>query len=131
MNDADVSAGWVRFFQVAAAYNVAVGLPFLVAEGALREFLGMTPAVYPIFSQMLFAFVVLLGWAYWRIAVAPRRNRDLVKLGIAAKLVAAALCVGHAATGGIPLALAAPGVGDLVFVVGFVWFLRAHPEAEP
>jgi hypothetical protein len=124
----DVSEGWVRFFRVAAAYNVAVGLPFLVAEGAIREFLGMTPAVYPIFSQMLFAFVVLLGWGYWMVAEAPERNRDIVKLGVAGKLVAAALCIFYAATGAIPVALAAPGVGDLVFVAFFVKYLRAYPE---
>jgi hypothetical protein len=77
---------------------------------------------------MLFAFVVLLGWGYWMVAEAPERNRDIVKLGIAGKLVAAALCIGHAATGGIPALLAVPGVGDLVFVVGFVKYLRAYPE---
>lgn len=129
MSDQRISAGWVRFFRVAAVYNVAVGGPFLVAEGPIREFLGMTPVVYPVFSQMLFAFVILLGWGYWMVAEAPERNRDIVKLGIAGKLIAATLCIGHAATGGIPVLLAVPGAGDLVFVVGFVQFLRKHPTA--
>lgn len=127
----DARRRWQRFFRFAALWNVMIAVPFLLFEDQIRASLGMRPPDYRLISQMLFAFVGLLGWAYHRVSLDLTRNHDIVRLGILGKLVAGGLSLVHAALGNIPWLLALPGAGDLVFAAFFLKFLLEAQTGGP
>ena len=81
-------------FGVAAVFNAVVGVAMLVAYDALASWLGLPPQ--PTVWVHLIALVVLVfGYAYWRVAMDPRRFREYVVLGIVAKLAFVVVIYGH------------------------------------
>ena len=101
-------------FTVAAIFNAAVGVAMLLAYDALAPWLGLPP--HPTVWVHLVALVVLVfGYAYWRVAMDPRRFRECIVLGIVAKLGFVAVIYGHFLAGDATAMLAALVTADLVF----------------
>ena len=113
-------------FGVAAVFNAVVGVAMLVAYEALAPWLGLPPQ--PTVWVHLIALVVLVfGYAYWRVAMDPRRFREYVVLGIVAKLAFVVVIYGHFLAGGATAMLATLVTADLVFAGLFGAHLKRTP----
>ena len=113
-------------FAVAAIFNAVVGVAMLVAYDALAPWLGLPPQ--PTVWVHLIALVVLVfGYAYWRVAMDPRRFREYVVLGIVAKLAFVVVIYGHFLAGGATAMLATLVTADLVFAGLFGAHLKRTP----
>ena len=113
-------------FTVAAIFNGVVGAAMLLAYDALAPWLGLPPQ--PTVWVHLIALVVLVfGYAYWRVAMDPRRFREYVVLGIVAKLAFVVAIYGHFLAGDVSAMLAALVTADLVFAGLFGAHLKRTP----
>ncbi len=113
-------------FTIAAIWNFALALPFLVAEAPLRALLQLPPPADPMISQLFFLAVFALGIGYGLVAREPAANHGLVVVGALVKASVFGVILAYCLRGAVgPLAMAAP-IGDLVFAVLFVEFLVAR-----
>jgi hypothetical protein len=113
-------------FGVAAIFNAVVGVAMLLAYDALAPWLGLPPQ--PTVWVHLVALVVLVfGYAYWRVAMDPRRFREYILLGIVGKLAFVAVIYGHFLAGDATTTLAALVTADLVFAALFGAHLKRTP----
>ena len=110
-------------FRVAAAFNLLVGLPMLVAWPTAAALLGVTTP-RSVYTDLVGAIVAMFGWVYWRIAEDPVGCRSYVLLGIVGKLTFVAVIYANWALGRAPAALAALVTADLVFAILFARWLR-------
>ena len=81
-----------------------------------------TQVVLVVFLALAFVF----GIGYYWVSRDVRKNRDLVRLGVLGKLAVFVLFSIAWITGEIPFLLVFPGVGDLIFAILFIGFLRQH-----
>ena len=115
-------------FNAAAMFNLAAGIPLLVAPGVMAGLLALeiTPAG-TVFMQLTALAIAGFGIIYGLIARDPLRHRPYILLGIALKLAFVGfVCVywlrGH--IGGLLPLLAA---GDVIFSI---LFLRAYRKVR-
>jgi len=112
-------------FLVAAVYDLALGIAFfLFGEQVLRELsVDIPPHISYIHLPAVFVFVQGVGYAI--VAMNPLGNLGIVKVGIIYKASYSALAAYYLLTDQIPaMFFAWFGLFDLLFFVGFVWFLR-------
>ena len=123
---------WKVLFAFAAAFNFAVGLFILVLpEQALAAFgLALQPTL--LFVQFTGGMVAVFGLCYAAVA-SDLSRREFVWLGIAGKLFAVVLLAAYRMADLIPQSVFLLGMGDLVFIALFLWFLfgRRKGLAEP
>jgi hypothetical protein len=123
--DRSVPAAWRWFFLVAAVYDIALGLAFLVAGETILEAIGMVLPPHIAYIQLAAIFVLVQGISYllpWRNAWA---NEGIVWVGLAYKASYVALAAWYLAIDLLPSTFFIPwAIIDLGFLVGFVWFLR-------
>ncbi|MEL7058931.1 MAG: hypothetical protein AAGN46_02775 [Acidobacteriota bacterium] len=116
--------GWRIFFILAGAFNVIGGaVGWATIE---RPFVagGMPPPRYPFAFELLFGAVILFGLGYWMVAMAPRRHRGVVWLGLASKVLGLVISWRALAGGQLPAGQWwQPLIADAPWIVGFVWFL--------
>ncbi|WP_324731201.1 hypothetical protein [Pseudomonas paeninsulae] len=107
-------------FKSGAIFNVLAGLPFLLAPGPMTALMGfeLNPVAL-MFSQIVFGMIVAFGWAYWMIARDPVRYRPFILLGLALKIMVAAVVYGHWLAGNISWQLPTLAFGDIVFALLF------------
>lgn len=79
-------------FGAAALFNLAIGLPLLVAWQAMTRSLGLDAAAgtNAVAANLVAAFVLLFGLMYALVAWRPAANRNLVAPMVVGKLVAVA-----------------------------------------
>lgn len=120
-----------RFFAVAAAWNIAIALPFLLAAGPVRALLQLPPPQYPLLSQSFFLAVLAFGIGYALVARNPAAHHGVVVVGALVKTAVFLVMGAYWLRGEVgALAMAAP-CGDLAFAVLFVEFLIArHTPSE-
>ena len=108
-------------FRVAALFNLAAALPFLVATRPVGALMGLeiTPTS-TLFIQITMGVVVLFGWAYWMIFTDPVRYRPYVLLGILGKAMIIAFIWGHWFLGDLSWPLPALASIDILFA-GLFW----------
>ena len=118
-------SAWRSFFLVAALYDLVIGLAFFVLHEPLFATLGIALPNNTSYIHLTAAFVFVQGIGYWFVYQAPDENLGIVKLGVVYKAVFSSLSVYYFAIGQLlhPLFLVF-GLLDIVFLVGFVWFLR-------
>ena len=112
-------------FQVGALWNVAVAAQLLLFQKFIFAFLGMPPLTYPVFYQMFCGAVLLFGVGYYLVSRDLSRNHDLVKLGVAGKILVCAFMFTYAGSGSLPWLFVGPGLVDLLFAGLFIHFLIA------
>lgn len=118
-------SAWRWFFGVAAAYDMALGIAFLVVGDAILKAIGMTLPPHVAYYQLAAVFVFVQGFSYLMIWRDPASSRGLVWVGVAYKGAYTALAVWYVALGILPSVFFAPwAVADFLFLLGFVWFLR-------
>lgn len=121
--------GWRFVFVAAALFNLAVGLPAVVAP----QLAVSSTAVTDLLAVRLLGWMIaVFGIGYTLVALAPLRHRGIVVLGIIGKAGVIGLTWWLAARGEAALATAQLALGDLLFVVLFSLFLyrtRGQPKA--
>jgi hypothetical protein len=127
-----MSGSWRTFFLVAALYDLVLGAAFFALYGPLFETLDIPLPNNISYIHLTAAFVFVQGLGYWFVSQDPAANRGIVKLGVAYKCAFSALGFYYLAIGELlhPIFLVF-SVLDLLFLIGFVLFLRAVPALGP
>ena len=119
-----------RLFQVGAIWNIAAGIEMLLFQEMIFNFLGMAPLGHPIFYQFFCLAVLLFGIGYWLVSRDLTRNHDIVRLGVAGKVLVFGFTLYHAGIGRLPWLWVITGFGDLLFAGLFIHFLIAFRTSE-
>ena len=108
-------------FYVAALYDGALGVAFLLAAPALFEWVGVTSPNH--FGYVHFPAALLIVFALMFVAIArkPVANRSLIPYGILLKVSYCAVVFYHWFTAGIPYIWKPFAIADLAFLVVFIW----------
>jgi hypothetical protein len=123
-----VIPGWIRpFCRVCAIYDIALGLLFLLAYRPIFGQFGVTLPNHPAYIQFGAAMVAVIGVGFWYVALAPERNRDILKLGLLVKVAYTVIVFGYALKGQMPAMWLPMGVVDLIMFLGIVVALRRIP----
>jgi hypothetical protein len=116
---------WRVLFVVAAAYDIALGLAFLVLWEPIFEWLGMAAPPHVSYVHLLAVFVAIQGISYALVAVDPLENLGIVKVGVIYKGGYSALAAWYLVTDQIPaMFFAWFGLFDFLFLIAFALFLR-------
>jgi hypothetical protein len=117
-------------FYVAAVFNFAAVVLLHPASG-MATMLSLSPAAGTgVFDQIALLAIAAFGAGYWLVARNPDRNRDLVKISLAAKLGVVAIICMHFLTGSANARLVLLVSGDLLFALAFLYFLATRaPQA--
>ena len=121
-----------NLFLIAALYDFILGFVFFVFLRFFFEDIFRIPLPnYPAFFQAAAAFVFVMGVGFYFVYRNMYRNIDIVKLGIVFKLVYTALAFYYVFIENMPWIFSAFGFLDLIFIVFFVFFLRAVKREKP
>jgi hypothetical protein len=122
-------SGWRFFFTVAAIFNFAAGLPFLIAPDAALASFGLPVPEDLLYHRVTGVLIVCFGIGYGFVAREPERNRAIVWIGTLGKAGVIVLLAQAWLAGAISLASFAVALGDLAFVIGFLVFLSSKRSA--
>jgi hypothetical protein len=118
------ATAWRWFFLVAAVYDMALGLAFLVAGEQILQAIGMALPPHIAYIHLAAIFIVVQGLSYllpWRDALS---NLGVVWVGVAYKGSYAALVAWYLVAGTLPSTFFVPwAVIDAGFMIGFLWFV--------
>lgn len=116
-------------FGIAAAFNLAVAASLTLGWSLSAELLQLSPAEGSnrLLVNVAAVLVLSFGIAYALVAHDPRTYRPYVLLGVIGKLLVVAVAVPVLVSGGPGQLLAGLALGDLLFAVLFLDFLRRHP----
>ena len=123
--DRSAPALWRWFFLVAAVYDMALGLAFMLAGETILDAIGMELPPHIAYIQLAAIFILVQGFSYllaWR---DPWSNEGIIWVGVAYKGSYAALAAWYLAIGILPSTFFLHwAVIDVGFMLGFLWFLR-------
>ena len=119
-------AGYKRMLLWATIWNLAGGGMVPVATGWIFRFAGLPVPFPPAYYYSWIALFLTFGLGYYFVYRDMYRNRDIVLLGAIGKSGFAAVFIYNfiAYPHQVPSFFWIPVIGDLVFVVLFVMFLR-------
>lgn len=127
-----MAGNWIKpLFWLAAAYDLVLGVAFLVAGAAIFARLNVTPPNHWGYVQFSAALVIIFGIAFAVVATNPAKHRDLICMGIGLKLAYAGTVLGHLVGGSIPAVWVWFAGCDLVFAMLFVMAFRCAVECRP
>lgn len=117
---------WVRvLFAIAAIYDLALGVFFLVAAPWAYETAGVTPPNHWGYIHFPAALLIVFGFMFFAIAARPNQNRNLIPYGVGLKVAYCAVVFGHWFAAGLPGMWKPFAVVDLVMAVLFLWAYAA------
>ena len=120
---------WIRpLFVIAAIYDLVLGVLFLIAWRPVYERFGIALPNHPAYVQFAAAVVATFGIAFWYVANAPERNRDIIKLGVLLKIAYSSIVLSYWFQGRMPGMWVPFAWIDLVFLLAFVAALRVVPK---
>ena len=118
--------GYRNLFLVAALYDFVLGFSFFLFWPFIFDHILKIPYPnYPAFYQAAAAFIFNMGIGFYFVYRNMYRNIDIVKVGIYFKLFYTGLAFFYVFVEKMPWILAVFGFLDLIFIVFFVFFLRA------
>jgi hypothetical protein len=118
--------GYRNLFLVAALYDFVLGFFFFIFWPFIFDHILKIPYPnYPAFYQAAAAFIFNMGIGFYFVYRNMYRNIDIVKVGIYFKLFYTGLAFYYVFVEKMPWILALFGFLDLIFIVFFVFFLRA------
>ena len=124
-NTAPAGSGWRTFFLIAALYDIVLGIGFFFLFDPLFAALGIALPNNTAYIHLTAGFVFVQGLGYWFVYQDPPANLGIIKQGIVYKTVFAGLAFFYLAIGQLlHPAFLVFAVVDLVFLAGFVLFLR-------
>ena len=116
-----MTKAWIKpFFLVAALYEAVLGVTFFSAPGAIFDMYGVTPPNHMAYVQFPALLLILFGIMFYRIAMNPVRNRDLILYGCGLKVAYCSMTFGYAVTTEIPSMWMPWAWADLVFLALFI-----------
>ncbi|MDP1735876.1 MAG: hypothetical protein Q8L23_00390 [Caulobacter sp.] len=121
---------WKLVFAVAALFNLAVGLPMLIAPAALLEGVGQPVPADLLTTQMTALLIVVFGIGYAMVARDPVANRPILWLGILGKAPIAPLIWLNGGAAALATSSFLLSLGDLAFAALFLLYLLSH-KARP
>lgn len=107
-------------FLVAALYDGALGLLFLLAPGYPFEVMDIPPPNHFGYVQFPAAMLLIFGIMFLTIALSPVTNRRLIPYGILLKVSYCGVVFGYLATTKVPLGFVVFALIDVVMGVLFV-----------
>ena len=114
---------WRAMFAVAAVFNFAVGLPFLLQPEIIFSAVGQPVPTDVMFVRLAGALIATFGLGYAMVSYDPYANRPIVWLGVIGKFPMPVILWFYLQAGLIPVSSFAVTLGDAVFVVLFGLFL--------
>ncbi|HEX5395948.1 MAG TPA: hypothetical protein VFX74_02540 [Candidatus Limnocylindria bacterium] len=124
-SDRPVPAAWRWFFLVAAAYDMALGLAFMVGGERILDAIGMEVPPHVAYIQLAAVFITVQGLSYLLPWHDPWANEGVVWVGVAYKASYAALAGWYLVMGMLPSMFFVPWAAlDVCFMIGFLVFLR-------
>ena len=127
-----VSSGWRTFFLVAALYDLILGAVFLVIGERILTAVGMVLPPHIAYIQLAAVFIFVQGLGYWLVFRDPFANLGIVRIGVAYKAAYSGLALYYLVSAQLPSAFFIPwAVTDLLFLIGFVTFLRGASRTQP
>ena len=117
---------WRILFIVAGLYNFAAGLMPLLAPAHSLVYAGLPPDTRLFMVQSMGALLTTFGIGYFMVA-RDLSLRPIVWLGVIGKSIFVAIIVIHYTSQSISFSVAAPGIGDALFVALFLLFLLRRP----
>lgn len=125
-------AWMIGVLHFAALFNVAVGLPMILAPKAIYPLMGLATPTLHLPLQLLGTLVVLFGGGYRIVALRPFENRGLLALGWWGKAAVVVLGLYYILPGKLSPVL--PGLvflADFLFLFPFAIIWRAVSRAAP
>jgi hypothetical protein len=114
---------WKAVFAVAALFNLAVGLPLLIAPAAFYAALGQPPPPDILSSQTAGLLIAVFGVGYGLVARDPVANRGILWLGVIGKTPLPLIVWLNVQAGRAPMSGFVLALGDLVFAALFLTYL--------
>lgn len=108
------------FYIISGLYDAGLGLAFLVAPGAIFAMYAVEPPNHMAYVQFPALLLILFGIMFFRIAMDPVKNRDLILYGCGLKVSYCSMVFYYMATTGVPAMWVPWAYADLVFLVLFV-----------
>jgi len=113
-----------RVFLIAAGYDFILGFIFFLFYKSTYSLFGIELPDSPTYLQLSAAFVFVQGLLYYFVYLNLKRNIDIVKVGVAYKIVYVGVAFYYWAVGGLPHEMFALfGFFDLIFIGLFVLYL--------
>jgi len=116
---------WRGFFVVAALFNAFGGVMGLLGFEKQLTDAGFAAPNYPFFAQLLFLAVIIFGVGFAMVAADPLKNRNIVWLGLLAKIAGVVMTYWAVYQGQVPKDPFAvqPLFADLPWGIAFALFL--------
>jgi len=115
-----MSINWIkRLFLVAALYDGALGLAFLIAPAEIFVMYGVEPPNHMAYVQFPAFLLIIFAIMFFRVSIDPVENRELILYGCGLKVSYCSLVVVYALTTGIPSMWTPWAWADIVFLVLF------------
>jgi hypothetical protein len=114
---------WVFVFGLAAIFNLAVGLPMLLAPEVFFSLTGQPAPADLLFVRMSGGLIAVFGVGYAMVARNPMAHRGIAFIGVIGKIIAPAILWFYYQAGAISFSNFAMGLGDLAFAALFAAFL--------
>ena len=112
---------WIKpFFLIAALYDGVLGIAFIIAPASIFAMYGVEPPNHMAYVQFPAILLILFAIMFYRIAMDPVRNRDLILYGCGLKIAYCSLAFWYMFTTGIPSMWVPWAYADLVFLALFI-----------
>lgn len=118
--------GWTRVFILAAIFNVLIGLPLLLDPAMGPKFLPLPPDEL-IWPRLTGGMILIYGIGFWIVSRDLDRNRGIIAIGAAGKLLVVLQLLIYWLNGTIEFWSFSVTLIDLVFAMLFIRFLVRYP----
>jgi len=108
------------FYVISGLYDGILGVAFLLAPGAIFAMYAVEPPNHMAYVQFPALLLIIFGAMFFRIAMDPVKNRDLILYGCALKVSYCSMVFYYMATTGVPAMWVPWAYADLVFLVLFI-----------
>lgn len=107
-------------FLIAALYDGVLGIAFMIAPSQIFAMYSVEPPNHMAYVQFPALLLILFAVMFYRIAMDPVRNRDLILYGCGLKVAYCSMAFGYELTSGVPAMWIPWAWADLVFLVLFI-----------
>jgi hypothetical protein len=113
------------FYVIAGLYDGVLGIAFLLFPAAIFTMYAVEPPNHMAYVQFPALLLIIFGAMFFRIAMDPVRNRDLILYGCALKVSYCGMVFWYQATSTIPSMWVPWAWADLVFLALFIFTWRS------
>lgn len=125
---------WIRIlFWLAGIYDALLGGAFLFFGEDIFRMTRVTPPNHIGYIQFPSLLLIIFGIMFFRIAMDPVKNREMILYGVALKVSYSGVAFWHNLHGGIPAMWLPWAWADIAFLIFFLiaWKQLAHIPDKP